>query len=136
VRRGLRELSPAPHEKAEVRLMNNVWQQAKEIAETLPRNAQWSFCVTDIEEDAVFNIYAPLEAWHGLRLLLAITRRPAFSYRNYDGRFPSFDEYNMDGLVLSFITTEEHNDDEPAGPAGSDINADNARHGCGIPWIE
>lgn len=111
--------------------MNEAWQQAKEIAGLLPRNAQWSFCITDIEDDAVFNIYAPLDAWHALRLLLHIARKPDSSYRNFDGHFPSFDEYNMDGLSLSFITPEEHNEHGPDGPdeSGTDDATGNGTHG-------
>lgn len=96
--------------------MTKAWQRAKEIAGLLPNNVQWYFSITDIEDDVVFNIYAPMDAWHPLYVLLDIGRSPVCSYRNHDGRFPSFDEYNVDGLTLSFITPEEqheHGTDEP-----------------------
>jgi len=96
--------------------MTETWQHAKEIAGLLPRNAVWSFCITNIEDDAIFNIYAPRTAWHALRVLLAIARKPDAQYLNYDGRHPSYEEYVIDGLTLSFITPEEHNDDGPDGP--------------------
>jgi hypothetical protein len=112
------------------------WQHANEIAGLLPRNAVWSFCITNLEDDAVFNIYAPRSTWHALRVLLGLPR-PEYLYDSTMPGQPSYAEFNIDGLVLSFITPEEHNDDGPDGPeSGSDINAANARHGCGIPWIE
>jgi len=96
--------------------MTEAWLRAKEIADRLPKNAQWSFCITDIEDDAVFNIYAAREVWHGLRVLLALPRAE-FRYDGTRPGEPSYEEYTIDGLALSLITPEEQDErDEPAGP--------------------
>lgn len=95
--------------------MTQAWQHAKEIAGLLPRNAVWSFCITNIDGDAVFNIFAPRETWHALRILLALPR-VEFRYDATLPGVPSSEEYNIDGLTLSLITPEEHNDDGPDGP--------------------
>jgi hypothetical protein len=92
--------------------MNDAWQHAHEIAGLLPPEAVWCFCITDVEDDAVFNIYAPREAWHKLRLLLSLPV-PEFRF-DATGEFPAWEEYNLAGLTLSFITPEEHDDDESA----------------------
>jgi len=89
---------------------STAWTTAKEIAEALPRNTQYSFCITDIEDDAVFNIYAPRDAWHAIRILLGIARRPEFRYDDTTGASPSFEEYLIDGLALSLITPEGEQD--------------------------
>jgi len=110
--------------------MNEAWQHAKEIAGLLPRNAVWSFCITNIEDDAVFNIYAPRASWYALRVLLAL---PSAEYQ-YDATMPgqpSYAEFNIDGLVLSLITPEEHNDDGPDGPDHPADGTDRAEGGHG-----
>jgi hypothetical protein len=91
---------------------STAWTTAKEIAEALPRNTQYSFCITDIEDDAVFNIYAPRDAWHAIRILLGIARAPEFRYDDTTGVSPSFEEHLIDGLSLSLITPEIAPDDE------------------------
>jgi hypothetical protein len=103
--------------------MTDTWQRAKEIAGLLPLKMPWSFCVTNIEDDVVFNVYAPRQAWHPLRVLLSL---PPLSFRYEappNSGLVSFEEYQLDGLVLSLIIPEEH-DDGPDGPDDPDDSAE------------
>jgi hypothetical protein len=100
--------------------MNSAWQHAARVAGLLPGNVRWSFHVTDLADDAVFNVYAPREAWHPLRVLLTLPV-PEFRYDAPSGSpLTSFQEFYLDGLVLSLIEPEVQNDDGPDGPDDSD----------------
>lgn len=93
--------------------MNDVWQQAKAIAELLPENIEWCFLVTDLQGDAIFNIYVPHEAWHAVRVLLSLPR-PEFRFFDDRPGGVEFEEYDVNGLIVTLITPEVT--DESVGP--------------------
>jgi hypothetical protein len=84
---------------------------AKEIADRLPPATQWGFNATDLEDDAVFCIYAPRETWHAFRILLAL---PRAEYRFDDTRpgEQSWEEFNLGSLTLSLFTPPEEHDEQ------------------------
>jgi hypothetical protein len=81
--------------------MNTAWKAAQDSVARLPRDATWSFTITDLEDDAVLNIYADEDYWDHLRELLGLTREPV------EQAGDSMTWYNG-GLALSLIHPEEH----------------------------
>lgn len=85
--------------------MNPAWMAAQEVAARLPRTATWSFTVTDIEDDAVFNIYADPALWSALRTLLGMAHEPAEQGAGYMTWYTG-------SLALSLIQPEEEDGPE------------------------
>jgi hypothetical protein len=85
--------------------MNLAWKAAENMATLLPRSITWSFNITDLEDDAVFNIYADAVLWDDLRTLLGLLRDPAEDGKGY------MTWYNG-SLALSLIQPEEQDGPE------------------------
>ena len=86
--------------------MTDAWKQAEKSALAL-HAVRWSFHITD-EDDAVFNVFAPRESWHLMRMMLGVT------VPEYEG--PEGQEFTVGSLTLAILTPEEHDGREPAGP--------------------
>jgi hypothetical protein len=95
-------------------MTTKAWAKAQSLAEVLPHNISWCFCITDEDRgeslgNAVFNIFTTDLQWPNLRLFLGLGEPDEQDANSQSWLFPD--------LTLSLIKPEEHNGlDEPDGP--------------------
>ena len=77
------------------------WTWCHATIERLPNGVPWNFHVTEIQDDAVLNIYIDKEHWPDMRLLLGLGEAD-----EQDGGYQTW--FCLGGaLALSLITPEE-----------------------------